>query len=95
MAPSPPDGMNEETTPAQAKEDEGTIAERIMRRRRNTAAVVAPDLLQKPTTPFTIHLCSGIQRVGDMAAYLTAGGLRVIHVDYERGGIGHDLARDD
>eukprot|EP00965_Chrysotila_dentata_P034745 1156396-Pleurochrysis_carterae.AAC.2 len=25
---------------------------------------------------------------------LTAGGLR-IHVDYERGGIGHDLARDD
>eukprot|EP00965_Chrysotila_dentata_P171272 5652099-Pleurochrysis_carterae.AAC.1 len=61
-APSPPDGMNEETTPAQAKENEGTIAERIMHRRRNTAAVVAPDLLQEPTTPFTIYLCSGIQR---------------------------------
>eukprot|EP00965_Chrysotila_dentata_P000940 30024-Pleurochrysis_carterae.AAC.1 len=30
-----------------------------------------------------------------MAIYLTAGGLRVIHVDYERGGIGNDLARDD
>eukprot|EP00965_Chrysotila_dentata_P109787 3627663-Pleurochrysis_carterae.AAC.1 len=30
-----------------------------------------------------------------MAAYLTTGGLRVIHVDYERGGIGHNLARDD
>eukprot|EP00965_Chrysotila_dentata_P148216 4893042-Pleurochrysis_carterae.AAC.1 len=62
MAPSPPDGMNEEATLAQADEDEGTIAERIMRRRHNTAAVVAPDLLQEPTTPFTINLCSGIQR---------------------------------
>eukprot|EP00965_Chrysotila_dentata_P135531 4480521-Pleurochrysis_carterae.AAC.1 len=79
MAPSPPDGANKETTPAQAEEDEGTIAERIMRRRRNTAAVVAPDLLQEPKTHFTIYLCSGIQRDGDMAAYLTAGGLRVIH----------------
>eukprot|EP00965_Chrysotila_dentata_P106598 3520988-Pleurochrysis_carterae.AAC.1 len=30
-----------------------------------------------------------------MAAYLVAGGLHVVHVDYERGGIGHDLAHDD
>eukprot|EP00965_Chrysotila_dentata_P178341 5889964-Pleurochrysis_carterae.AAC.1 len=66
-----------------------------MRRRRNTAAVVAPDLLREPTSHFAIYLCSGAQRDGDMAAYLVAGGLQVIHVDYEKGGIGHDLARDD
>eukprot|EP00965_Chrysotila_dentata_P169105 5583951-Pleurochrysis_carterae.AAC.1 len=42
-----------------------------------------------------LDLCSGIQRDGDMAAYLTAGGLRVIHVDYEGRGIRHDLASDD
>eukprot|EP00965_Chrysotila_dentata_P086007 2838495-Pleurochrysis_carterae.AAC.1 len=44
---------------------------------------------------FAIYLCSGIQREGDMAAHLVAGGMHVINVDYERGGIGHDLARDD
>eukprot|EP00965_Chrysotila_dentata_P142125 4698494-Pleurochrysis_carterae.AAC.1 len=45
--------------------------------------------------PFAIYLCSGIQRDGDMAAYLVAGGMHAINVDYERGGIGHHLARDD
>eukprot|EP00965_Chrysotila_dentata_P096351 3184218-Pleurochrysis_carterae.AAC.1 len=30
-----------------------------------------------------------------MAAHLEAGGLKVVHVDYERGEIGHDLARED
>eukprot|EP00965_Chrysotila_dentata_P056056 1858104-Pleurochrysis_carterae.AAC.1 len=65
--------------------DEGTIAERIMRRRRNTAAVLAPDLLQEPSEPFAVYLCSGIQREGDMTAHLVAGGMHVINVDYERG----------
>eukprot|EP00965_Chrysotila_dentata_P094121 3111163-Pleurochrysis_carterae.AAC.1 len=55
MAPSPPEETIEETAPAQADEDEGTIAEQIMRRRRNTAAVVAPDLLEEPATPFAIY----------------------------------------
>eukprot|EP00965_Chrysotila_dentata_P168669 5570508-Pleurochrysis_carterae.AAC.1 len=36
-----------------------------------------------------------MQREGDLAAHLVAGGMHVINVDYERGGIGHDLARDD
>eukprot|EP00965_Chrysotila_dentata_P128570 4249835-Pleurochrysis_carterae.AAC.1 len=63
-----------------------------MRRRRDTAAVVAPDLLQEPSKPYAIYLCSIVQREGDMAAHLVAGGMHVINVDYERGGIGHDLA---
>eukprot|EP00965_Chrysotila_dentata_P049402 1637711-Pleurochrysis_carterae.AAC.1 len=36
-----------------------------------------------------------MQREGDMAAHLVAGGMHDINVDYERIGIGHDLARDD
>eukprot|EP00965_Chrysotila_dentata_P033066 1101448-Pleurochrysis_carterae.AAC.1 len=54
----------------------------------------APDLLSEPTIPCVIYLCSGVQRDGDLAAYFVAGGVAMIHVDYERGGIGHDLASD-
>eukprot|EP00965_Chrysotila_dentata_P120950 3999895-Pleurochrysis_carterae.AAC.1 len=97
-APSPPqdDTDPQQTTSTNKDTDgEGTIAERILRRRRQTAAVVATDLLDKPTLPFVLYLCSGVQRDGDLAACLNKGGKRTIHVDYERGGIGHDLARDD
>eukprot|EP00965_Chrysotila_dentata_P019298 642251-Pleurochrysis_carterae.AAC.1 len=54
-APSPP---QDETDPQQTTDtnndtdSEGTIAERILRRRRQTAAVVATDLLDKPASPF-------------------------------------------
>eukprot|EP00965_Chrysotila_dentata_P006207 202793-Pleurochrysis_carterae.AAC.1 len=75
--------------------DEGTIAERLLRCRRQTAAVVASDPLITPTQPFVIYLCSGAQHDGDLAEFLIAGGLQVVHVDYARGGIGHDMARDD
>eukprot|EP00965_Chrysotila_dentata_P020339 674318-Pleurochrysis_carterae.AAC.2 len=37
---------------------EGTIAERLLQRKRPTAAVVAPDLCQCATAPFMIYLCS-------------------------------------
>eukprot|EP00965_Chrysotila_dentata_P072040 2379743-Pleurochrysis_carterae.AAC.4 len=65
--------------------DEGTIAERLLRRRRQTAPVVASDLLITPTKPFVINLCSGAQRDGDLAEFLVAGGLQVVHVDFARG----------
>eukprot|EP00965_Chrysotila_dentata_P108938 3599218-Pleurochrysis_carterae.AAC.1 len=51
--------------------------------------------MTEPTTPFVIYLCSGVQRDGDLAAHLAAAGVKVIQVDYERGGIGHDMARDE
>eukprot|EP00965_Chrysotila_dentata_P062700 2077753-Pleurochrysis_carterae.AAC.1 len=90
-APSP-----QQTTDTNNDNDgEETIADRIPRCRRQTAAVVATDLLDKLASPFVLYLCSGVQRDGDLAAHLNKGGMRAIHVDYERGGIGHDLARDD
>eukprot|EP00965_Chrysotila_dentata_P001993 65326-Pleurochrysis_carterae.AAC.1 len=52
-APSPPqndvDPQQAEDT-SHAADDEGTIADRILRRRRQTAAVVATDLLDKPSS---------------------------------------------
>eukprot|EP00965_Chrysotila_dentata_P161915 5347450-Pleurochrysis_carterae.AAC.1 len=59
------------------------------------AAVVASDLLADSVVPFILYLCSGIERAGDLATHLRDSGLQIIHVDYERGGIGHDLARED
>eukprot|EP00965_Chrysotila_dentata_P130776 4323800-Pleurochrysis_carterae.AAC.1 len=97
-APSPPQDHADSQGPQDGSVDadgEGTIADRILRRRRQTAAVVATDLLSEPTSPFVLYLCSGVQRDGDLAAHLTNGGMAVVHVDYERGGIGHDLSRDD
>eukprot|EP00965_Chrysotila_dentata_P050224 1664013-Pleurochrysis_carterae.AAC.1 len=79
-----------------AAADEGTIAERIAGRRRAPAAVVAPDLLEDPTsTPFVLYLCSGSERDDDLGAHLRDDGVAAIQIDYERGGIGDDLARDD
>eukprot|EP00965_Chrysotila_dentata_P250270 6209358-Pleurochrysis_carterae.AAC.1 len=52
LTPSPPNMENDEASPTQADGDEGTITERIMRRRRNRAAVVAPDLLHESTLAF-------------------------------------------
>eukprot|EP00965_Chrysotila_dentata_P039268 1304545-Pleurochrysis_carterae.AAC.1 len=54
----------------------GTIAERLLLRRLQTAAVVASDLLITPTQPFVIYLFSGAQRDGDLAEFLIAGGLQ-------------------
>eukprot|EP00965_Chrysotila_dentata_P011293 368170-Pleurochrysis_carterae.AAC.1 len=59
------------------------------------AAFVASDLLADPVLPFIICLCSGEERAGDLAEHLRDTGLQSIHVDYVRGGIGHDLARED
>eukprot|EP00965_Chrysotila_dentata_P186983 6171849-Pleurochrysis_carterae.AAC.1 len=49
-----PAGVDHEATPTEheAADDEGTIAERIARRRRATAAVVAPDLLANCNVPY-------------------------------------------
>eukprot|EP00965_Chrysotila_dentata_P171518 5660466-Pleurochrysis_carterae.AAC.1 len=97
-APSPPQDNTDSQQARDAGDDtdgEGTITDRILRRRRQTAAVVATDLFDTPASPFVLYLCSGVQRDGDLAAYLDKGGMRTIHVDYKRGGIGHDLARDD
>eukprot|EP00965_Chrysotila_dentata_P139166 4601861-Pleurochrysis_carterae.AAC.1 len=97
-ASSPPQDDTDSQQPIDTDNDidgEGTIADRILRRWRQTAEVVATDLLDEPTSPFVLYLCSGVQRHGDLAAYLTKGGMLTIHVDYERGGIGHDLVRDD
>eukprot|EP00965_Chrysotila_dentata_P177864 5874770-Pleurochrysis_carterae.AAC.1 len=58
-----------------AAADEGTIAERIARRRRAPAAVVAPDLLEDPTTPFVLYLCSGSERDDDLGAHLRDDGI--------------------
>eukprot|EP00965_Chrysotila_dentata_P070467 2328488-Pleurochrysis_carterae.AAC.1 len=81
-APSPPhdDTNPQQTTSTNEDNDgEGTIADRILRRRWQTAAVVATDLLDKPTAPFVLYLCSGVQRDGDLAAHLNKGGMRTIH----------------
>eukprot|EP00965_Chrysotila_dentata_P152425 5037875-Pleurochrysis_carterae.AAC.1 len=92
-----PTGLDLEATPMEhdAADDEGTIAERIARRRRATAAVVAPDLLANPDVPYVIYLCSGAECEDNLAAHLQKGGLHTIQIDYERGGMGHDLARSD
>eukprot|EP00965_Chrysotila_dentata_P178330 5889813-Pleurochrysis_carterae.AAC.1 len=56
IAPSPPQYEEEtelETAHGQHDEnDEGTIAKRLLRRRRQTAAVVAPAFLDTPSKPF-------------------------------------------
>eukprot|EP00965_Chrysotila_dentata_P158830 5246726-Pleurochrysis_carterae.AAC.1 len=48
----PPSMPFEDTTEQIDTNNEGTIAERLLRRRRQTAAVVASDLLITPTQPF-------------------------------------------
>eukprot|EP00965_Chrysotila_dentata_P049154 1630139-Pleurochrysis_carterae.AAC.1 len=48
----PPSKQIENTTEQIDTNNEGTIAERLLRRHRQTAAVVAPDLLIAPTQPF-------------------------------------------
>eukprot|EP00965_Chrysotila_dentata_P079497 2621769-Pleurochrysis_carterae.AAC.3 len=106
--PAPPDVLGDDaaqhddeedthmrTSTTNTDADEGTVADRLLRCKKARAAVVAPDLCQCPTAPFVTYLCSGAARNGDLAAHLTAGGLMVVHVDYERGRIGHDPARDD
>eukprot|EP00965_Chrysotila_dentata_P045857 1524081-Pleurochrysis_carterae.AAC.1 len=99
IAPSPPqyeDATEQETVHGDHdSNDEATIAERLMRRRRQTAAVVAFNLLDTPTKLFVIYLCSGAQRDDDMAEFLIASDLQVVQVGYVRGGIGHDMARDE
>eukprot|EP00965_Chrysotila_dentata_P122349 4044278-Pleurochrysis_carterae.AAC.1 len=91
--------LNAETTATNddtVEADEGTIATRILRRRRAPAAVVAQDLLADPVVPFVLYLCSGSQRDNDLAAHLHDNNLSAIQIDYcECGGIGHDLARED
>eukprot|EP00965_Chrysotila_dentata_P258456 6213223-Pleurochrysis_carterae.AAC.1 len=82
-----PDGAsiqegNENDMPA---DDVGTIAHRLSRRRRMPAAVMASDLLAEPRS----------RKGRRPAEHLRDTGLQTIHVDYERGGIGHDLARED
>eukprot|EP00965_Chrysotila_dentata_P134661 4454632-Pleurochrysis_carterae.AAC.1 len=72
----PPSMPFENTTEQVDTNNEGTIAERLLRRRRQTAAVLASGLLVTPTQPFVIYLCSGEKRDGDLAEYLTAGGLQ-------------------
>eukprot|EP00965_Chrysotila_dentata_P132893 4394117-Pleurochrysis_carterae.AAC.1 len=53
-APSPPhdDTDHQQRDPNNDNDSEGTIADRILRRRRQTAAVVATDLLDEPASPF-------------------------------------------
>eukprot|EP00965_Chrysotila_dentata_P016753 555793-Pleurochrysis_carterae.AAC.1 len=48
----PPSMAFENTTEQVDTNDEGIIAERLLRSRRQTAAVVASDLLVTPTQPF-------------------------------------------
>eukprot|EP00965_Chrysotila_dentata_P027997 930927-Pleurochrysis_carterae.AAC.1 len=48
-APSPPGDGNDEAPATNDDNNKGTSAERILRRRRQTAAVVALDLLTEPT----------------------------------------------
>eukprot|EP00965_Chrysotila_dentata_P054227 1799402-Pleurochrysis_carterae.AAC.1 len=84
-APSPPQDDTDSQQPIDTNNDidgEGAIADRILCCRRQTAAVVATDLLDEPTSPYVLYLCSGVQRDGDLAAYLTKGGN---HADYTRG----------
>eukprot|EP00965_Chrysotila_dentata_P219109 6190938-Pleurochrysis_carterae.AAC.1 len=63
-APSPPQDDADPQQPIDTNnniEDAGSIADRILRRRRQTAAVVATDLLGEPvTSPFVLYLCSGV-----------------------------------
>eukprot|EP00965_Chrysotila_dentata_P165761 5472644-Pleurochrysis_carterae.AAC.1 len=52
-APSPPQDDADPQQPIDTNndtEDEGTVADRILRRRRQTAAVVATDLLGEPAS---------------------------------------------
>eukprot|EP00965_Chrysotila_dentata_P022795 755538-Pleurochrysis_carterae.AAC.1 len=49
---TPPSMPFEDATEQVDTNDEGTIAERLLRRRRQTAAVAASDLLITPTQPF-------------------------------------------
>eukprot|EP00965_Chrysotila_dentata_P140481 4644284-Pleurochrysis_carterae.AAC.1 len=83
-----PSPLQDDTDSQQARDasnntdGEGTIADRILRRRRQTAAVVAVDLLDRTASPFVLYLCSGEQKDGDLAAYLDKGGMRTIYVDY-------------
>eukprot|EP00965_Chrysotila_dentata_P157323 5197638-Pleurochrysis_carterae.AAC.1 len=51
-------------------DDEGTLAQRLSRRRRMPATVVASDLLAEPVLTFIIYLCSGAERAGDLAGHL-------------------------
>eukprot|EP00965_Chrysotila_dentata_P111736 3694698-Pleurochrysis_carterae.AAC.1 len=54
-APSPPQDdidLHQAGDTSHVTDGEGTIADRILRRRRQTAAVVATDLLDKPSSPF-------------------------------------------